>query len=85
MSYENVDKLQFMHAITISASAWIAGRTIHDCNLAKHGVKVKKVKRAYEEINEPSDGFLVAAGDVLIISGKPRRVERAERKILDGH
>lgn len=85
VSYENVDKLQFMHAITISASAWIAGRTIHDCNLAKHGVKVKKVKRAYEEINEPSDGFLVAAGDVLIISGKPRRVERAERKILDGH
>ncbi|MET1218896.1 MAG: cation:proton antiporter [Glaciecola sp.] len=85
VSYENADKLQFMHAITISDSAWAVDRPLADCDLGRHGIKVKKLQRQEHEIMKPRLDTIVQAGDVLVISGKPRRVERAERKILDGH
>ena len=37
-----------------------------------------------EEIEEPDENTILKADDTLIVRGKPRRVERAERFVLEG-
>ncbi|WP_010178537.1 monovalent cation:proton antiporter family protein [Glaciecola sp. HTCC2999] len=85
VSYESADKLRFMHAININRSAWAVGKTVGQCDLLKYGVHIKKIKRANNVILEPTMQEILLDDDILVISGKPGRVERAERFILDGH
>lgn len=85
VSYESVDKLRFMHAININRSAWAVGKTVGQCDLLKYGVQVRKIKRGHDVIIDPSMQEVLCDDDILVISGKPQRVERAERFILDGH
>lgn len=47
-------------------------------------VSIKGLRRDGREVSNPDDELLLQAGDVLIISGKPRRVERAEHYLLEG-
>ena len=74
-----------MHALNLNRSAWAVGRTIAECDLVKYGVHVRKIKRGSEGIQTPALTEVLHDNDILVISGKPRRVERAERHILDGH
>jgi len=53
--------------------------------LLKYGVHIRKIKRANNVILEPTMQEILLDDDILVISGKPGRVERAERFILDGH
>ena len=85
LNYESADKLQFMHAINLNRSAWAVGRTIAACDLVKYGVHVRKIKRGNDVIQNPALTEVLHDNDILVISGKPRRVERAERHLLDGH
>jgi CPA2 family monovalent cation:H+ antiporter-2 len=85
LNYESADKLQFMHAINLNRSAWAVGRTIAACDLVKYGVHVRKIKRGNDVIQDPALTEVLHDNDILVISGKPRRVERAERHLLDGH
>lgn len=85
LNYDSADKLQFMHALNLNRSAWAVGRTIAECDLVKYGVHVRKIKRGSEVIQTPALTEVLHDDDILVISGKPRRVERAERHILDGH
>lgn len=46
-------------------------------------VKVKGLRRSGTELIDPSGEAELQPHDVLVIAGKPRRVERAERKLLE--
>ena len=74
-----------MHAINLNRSAWAVDKTIAACDLVRYGVHVKKIKRGNEVLESPNLDVVLRDNDILVISGKPRRVERAERRILDGH
>ena len=78
------DKLEFIHPIIVSSKAHAVGQTLAQLNLEKRKVKLKGLRRNQHELEKPTAEEKVLAGDVLIVVGKPRRVERAERFILEG-
>lgn len=78
------DKLEFIHPIIIGAKAFAVGKTLAELDLNKLRVKLKGLRRDQHEVQSPTANETIRAGDVLIIVGKPRRVERTERFILEG-
>ncbi|ABG39796.1 Kef-type potassium/proton antiporter, CPA2 family [Paraglaciecola sp. T6c] len=84
LSYEKQDKLEFLHAVIVAPNAYAAGRALVDLNVNRSGVKIKGLRRDNIEMESPPMNMVLRAGDVLVISGKPRRVERAERYLLEG-
>lgn len=84
ISYGTEDKLEFIHAVVLSERASCLGKTINDIELEKMRVKVKGLRRDGKEVKDPDKDAVLQAHDVLVIAGKPRRVERAERKLLEG-
>lgn len=85
MTYGKQDKLEFMHAVVLTPDAHAVGKTIADVIIKARGVSVKGLRRNNTEISEPDENTMLQRNDVLVISGKPRRVERAERVLLEGH
>ena len=45
---------------------------------------VVALRRGATEIESPDENTLLQAQDTLIVRGKPRRVERAERFVQEG-
>ena len=84
LSYEKQDKLEFMHAVVIANNAFAVGKSLTELNITRSGVKVKGLRRDNIELESPPSDTVLSIGDVLVISGKPRRVERAERFLLEG-
>nr|WP_136251628.1 monovalent cation:proton antiporter family protein [Ningiella ruwaisensis] len=84
ISYDTKDKLEFMHAVVITESAYGVGKTIEELDILRRKVSISAVRRDRQEISSPDPSFRLAANDVLVISGKPRRVERIEKFLLDG-
>ena len=78
------DLLEFIHAIAIPSDAFAVGKTIAEIDFDRRRVEVVGLRRGGEEFPEPSDDTLLQAQDTIIIKGKPRRVERAERALLSG-
>ncbi|AWL12593.1 Glutathione-regulated potassium-efflux system protein [Saliniradius amylolyticus] len=85
VNYESQSKLEFLHAVILSADAWAVGKTLGEVNLPGLRVKLKGLRRDNQTLPEPGPDTRLLANDVLVISGKPRRVERAERHMLEGH
>ncbi|MDC0602488.1 cation:proton antiporter [Aliiglaciecola sp.] len=85
VSYETTDKLEFMHAIVLTRDAYAVGKSIGGLDLLKKRITLQGLRRNNVEIAEPDVDETLKVGDVLIISGKPRRVERAELYLLEGH
>jgi monovalent cation:H+ antiporter-2, CPA2 family len=84
MDYVKQDKLEFMHAVILTNQAYAVGKPLQDMNIDRLRIKLKGLRRDNIELAEPAPDTLLAAGDVLVIVGKPRRVERAERWLLEG-
>nr|WP_250884118.1 monovalent cation:proton antiporter family protein [Glaciecola sp. XM2] len=84
LSYDTQDKLEFMHAVVITESAYAVGKTIEELDITRRRIKVMALRRDGEEIETPEESTTILADDVLVISGKPRRVERIEKYLLDG-
>ncbi|GAC06106.1 cation:proton antiporter [Paraglaciecola chathamensis] len=84
LSYEKQDKLEFMHAVVIANNAFAVGKSLTELNITRSGVKVKGLRRDNIELESPPSDTVLSIGDVLVISGRPRRVERAERFLLEG-
>ncbi|MDM7860197.1 cation:proton antiporter [Alteromonas sp. ASW11-36] len=78
------DKLEFMHPVIVTANAFATGKSLNQLNLSKLRVVLKGLRRNHHEIDNPQGDEVIHTGDVLIVAGKPRRVERAERFILEG-
>ena len=84
ITYNTEDKLEFMHAVMVNNTAYGIGKTLEELNLSRMRVPIKGLRREGKEIESPEALLELVAGDVLVISGKPRRVERAERFLLEG-
>lgn len=85
ISYGKQDKLEFMHAVVLTSDAHAVGKSITELHIANMRVSVKGLRRDNKEVADPDSNMLLKVNDVLVISGKPRRVERAERILLEGH
>ena len=84
INYDSSNKLAFLHAVVISPKAYASGKKIADLQLDKLRVSVVGLRRNNVEVPEPEASTILNTNDVLIISGKPRRVERAEMRLLEG-
>lgn len=84
LSYETKDKLEFMHAVVITEDAYAVDNSIAELDITRRKVRVIAVRRNNKEFPEPDDDMRIHAHDVMVISGKPRRVERIEKFLLDG-
>ncbi len=84
ITYGTEDKLEFIHAVVLSERADCIQKRLGEIDFQRMRVSVKGLRRNGKEISEPDKEELLLPNDVLVISGKPRRVERAERKLLEG-
>lgn len=84
ITYGTEDKLEFIHAVVLNDRASCMGQTLAQLNLSRMRVTLKGLRRNGTEITSPPEHETIQQGDVLIIAGKPRRVERAERFLLEG-
>ena len=57
----------------------------HELTAMIDKVKIKSVRRAGQEFTAEDFQEQLTPGDILVIAGKPRRIERAERYLLDGY
>ena len=85
ITYGTKDKLEFKHAVAIGESAYAVNKTIRQLDIGRRKVRVTGLRRYNAVIDEPNADTLILANDVLIISGKPRRVERIEHFLLYGN
>ncbi|OHU87470.1 MULTISPECIES: cation:proton antiporter [Pseudoalteromonas] len=80
----NVDRLEYLHALALPESAFAVDKTIEQLNLDKQKVAITALRRNGEELSSPVQSMMLQANDVLVLKGKPRRVERAEQYLLNG-
>ncbi|MEP2603841.1 MAG: TrkA C-terminal domain-containing protein, partial [Paraglaciecola sp.] len=85
MDYVKQDKLEFMHAVILTASAFAVGKPLHILDTQRMRINIKGLRRDNNELSAPDGNIELLEGDVLVITGKPRRVERAERFLLEGN
>lgn len=83
ITYGTEDKLEFIHAVVLSSHASCIGKKIKDIDFVKLRVSVKGLRRNGKELIDPDLEAVLQPHDVLVIAGKPRRVERAERRLLE--
>jgi CPA2 family monovalent cation:H+ antiporter-2 len=85
LDYVKQDKLEFMHAVILTDNAYAVGKSLKTLNIQRMRITIKGLRRDNNELSEPDESTVLLAGDVLVITGKPRRVERSERFLLEGH
>ena len=73
-----------MHVIALPERAYAVNQKISELKLEQRRVSVRALRRQDREIDAPSSQTILLAGDILVLQGKPRRVERVERFLLDG-
>lgn len=84
ISYGTEDKLEFVHAVVLNNNAACLGQQLSEIDFQRMRVRLQGLRREGQEISAPDPVEVLRAGDVLVIAGKPRRVERAERRLLEG-
>ena len=81
---DEMERLEYLHAIAITDTAYALGKSLSQLSLSKRKVDVTGLRRDGKEYSNPSDDMVLQKQDILIVRGKPRRVERVERFLLDG-
>lgn len=84
ISYSTADKLEFIHAIALGADAYAVGKSLQELSGMNEKVRIKSVRREGQESTAEEWQGSLQPGDVLVVAGKPRRIERAERYLLEG-
>ncbi len=84
LDYIKQEKFEFMHAVILTKNAYAVGKSLQQLNLQQWRVSVKGLRRDNHELSEPDEHMALLAGDVIVIAAKPRKVERAERFLLEG-
>lgn len=77
----NAERLEYLHAIALPEGAFSVDKSISELNLEKRRVTVRALRRQGREIDSPSQHTILLTGDILVLQGKPRRVERY---LIDG-
>lgn len=81
---EPLERLEYLHAIALPESAYAIDKQIAQLNLNKQRVVITALRRDGQEIESPDNDVILQANDILLLKGKPRRVERAEQFLLEG-
>ncbi|CAH9052488.1 Glutathione-regulated potassium-efflux system protein KefB [Pseudoalteromonas holothuriae] len=81
---ENIDRLEYLHAMALPESAFAVDKSIETLMLDKQKVAITALRRNGQELAAPQQSMVLQANDVLLLKGKPRRVERAEQYLLNG-
>ena len=81
---ETLERLEYLHAIALPESAFAINKQIVQLNLNKQRVVITALRRDGQEIESPDGDVILQANDILLLKGKPRRVERAEQFLLEG-
>lgn len=84
MSPEAIDRIEFAHAISINDDSFGCGRSIESLNLEKRKVNIIALRRGDIECESPEEDTILQDQDTLIIRGKPKGVEGADRYIQEG-
>ncbi|MCJ8320736.1 MAG: monovalent cation:proton antiporter-2 (CPA2) family protein [Colwellia sp.] len=84
MGPEAIDRIEFAHAILLTDDAFVIGHSIRSLNLTRRRVSIITLRRDNQEIEEPDENIILKPQDTLVLRGKPRRVERAERYMQEG-
>jgi CPA2 family monovalent cation:H+ antiporter-2 len=84
MSHKARDRIEFAHAILLTYDSYAVGQSIEGLNLAARRVVLVALRRNEEEIAAPDSSLILQDQDTIIVRGKPRRVERAERFLQKG-
>jgi CPA2 family monovalent cation:H+ antiporter-2 len=82
---EAIERIEFAHAIILNDDSFACGHTIASLELDPRRIVVVALKRDGIETEEPDIKTILAPQDTLIVRGKPRRVERIERYLQEGH
>ena len=77
-------ELEQLHAVSLPQRAHAVGKTIAELPLERLRIDLRGVRRNRREMPAPKPDLVLESNDVLILCGKPRRVERAESYLLDG-
>ena len=85
MSPDSIDRIEFAHAIILADDSFANGHSIGSLKLGDRRVIVVALRRNNIESEEPDVDTILQSQDTLIVRGKPRRVERAERFVQEGH
>lgn len=84
MSPDAIDRIEFAHAILINDDSFGCGRSIESLNLPERKVNIIALRRGDIECESPEENTILQDQDTLILRGKPRRVENADRYIQEG-
>ncbi|GIU46959.1 monovalent cation:proton antiporter-2 (CPA2) family protein [Shewanella algidipiscicola] len=76
--------LELLHAVALPKGAQVVGQTLADIPWQTLRVELRAVRRAGAEVESPDLTWLIRPGDILILLGKPRRIEKAEHFLLQG-
>ncbi|TPH12580.1 monovalent cation:proton antiporter family protein [Litorilituus lipolyticus] len=85
MSSSGIDKIEFAHAIILTDDSFACGKTLQSLDLESRRVFIISLRRNDTEYESPDLTMELLPQDTLILRGKPRRVERAERYLQEGH
>lgn len=69
-------------SVTLPAAVAHVGSTVGALALQLLGVTVVSVRRAGGAVTQPDDALVLAAGDTLVLSGRPEPLARAEGRLL---
>lgn len=78
------DLLEFIHAVAIPEEAFAVNKSLAELNIEERRVEVVGLRRDGEELQNPKADTVIQALDIIVVKGKPRRVERVERYLMTG-
>lgn len=78
------DLLEFIHAVAIPVEAFAVHKSLAELKIEDRRVEVVGLRRGGKELSSPAAETVIQALDIIVIKGKPRRVERVERYLMTG-
>ncbi len=73
-----------LHAVVLTRDAWAVGHTLVEVADPLKPVTIEAVRRDGVRLN-PDESLCLMVGDSLLLQGPPTKMERAERRLLDGY
>ena len=80
----SIERLEHLHAVALSDDAFAINKSLEELALDKKRVDIMGLRREGKEISKPALDMVLQSQDILVIRGKPRKVERVERYLLEG-
>ena len=84
MSPEAIERIEFAHAVHLTDDSYAVGHSISELKLGNSHMIIVALKRDDVEIEYPEDNTVLQDQDIIIVRGKPRRVELTERFLQKG-